>query len=276
MKQLIEKIKRKEKIQRHRTLRLKKDGTIINVSITLSPIFDASREPVAVSVVVRDISERIRTEETMAKIEEARKREIHHRIKNNLQVIHSLLDLQSEKFRDKAILEAFRESQSRVLSMSLIHEELYKGGDTDTLDFSAYLRKLSESLFQTYSLFSKNVHLYMDLEENAFFNMDTAVPLGIIVNELISNSLKHAFSEKGGEIRVQLCREEHYDKIHETLFSLKVSDNGKGISKDIELENLDSLGLKLVNILSDQLDGSTELKREQGTEFSILFKVIER
>ncbi|AKB27388.1 sensory transduction histidine kinase [Methanosarcina siciliae T4/M] len=277
MKQLTEKIKRKEKIQRHRTLRFRKDGTPINVSITLSPIFNSSGEFVSISAISRDITERIRAEEALAKIEEARKKEIHHRIKNNLQVISSLLDLQAEKFLDKEVLEAFRESQSRVLSMSLIHEELYKGGETDTLDFSAYLRKLSGNLLQTYSLCSKNVHLHMDLEENSFFNMDTAVPLGIIVNELVSNSLKHAFSgNKEGEIRIRLCREEKNNEIQESLFSLTISDDGKGIPENIELENVESLGLQLVNILVDQLDGNIELKHDQGTECRIEFKVIER
>ncbi|WP_440945774.1 PocR ligand-binding domain-containing protein [Methanosarcina sp. T3] len=276
MKQLTEKLKRKEKIQRHRTLGLKKDGTIISVSITLSPIFDASGEPVAISAIARDITERIRAEEALAKTEEARKKEIHHRIKNNLQVISSLLDLQAEKFLDEEVLEAFRESQSRVLSMSLIHEELYKGGGTDTLDFSAYLQKLAENLLQTYSLCSKNVHLHMDLEENSFFNMDIAVPLGIIVNELVSNSLKHAFTEKEGDIRIRLCREEPDREINKSLFSLTISDNGKGIPENLELETVESLGLQLVNILVDQLDGNIDLKRDQGTKFLIEFRVTER
>ncbi|AAM04198.1 sensory transduction histidine kinase [Methanosarcina acetivorans C2A] len=276
MKQLTEKIKRKEKIQRHRTLGLKKDGTIINVSITLSPIFDASGEPVAVSAIARDITERIRAEEALAKIEDARKKEIHHRIKNNLQVISSLLDLQAEKFRDKDVLEAFRESQSRVLSMSLIHEELYKGGETDTLDFSTYLEKLAENLFRTYSFRSKNICLSMNLEENAFFNMDIAVPLGIIVNELVSNSLKHAFTEKEGDIRIRLCREESDCEMSKSLFSLTISDNGKGIPENVELESVESLGLQLVNILVDQLDGNIKLKHDQGTECRIEFKVMER
>ncbi len=273
IKQLIEKIRKKEKVQRYRTLRIKKDGTIINTSITLSPILDASGEPVAISAIVRDITERIRAEEALAKIEEARKKEIHHRIKNNLQVISSLLDLQAEKFRDKKVLEAFRESQSRVFSMSLIHEELYKGEGIDTVDFSAYLQKLAGNLLRTYNLYNKNVLLYMDLDDNAFFNMDTAVPLGIIVNELFSNSLKHAFTEKEGEIRIRLCREEMDHEISKSLFSLAISDNGKGIPEHIELENVESLGLQLVSILVNQLDGDIKVNREHGTEFIISFSV---
>ncbi|MDY9927074.1 PAS domain S-box protein [Methanosarcina sp.] len=277
VKQLIEKIKQGKKIQHYETLRLKKDGTIINSSITLSPIFDSYGKLVAISGIARDITERIKAEKLLAKAEEARMKEIHHRIKNNLQVISSLLDLQAEKFRDKEVLEAFRESQNRVTSMSLIHEELYKGEGNDTLNFSAYLQKLAESLFQTYNLSSKNVRLCMDLEENTLFNMDVAVPLGIIVNELVSNSLKHAFTEKEeGEIRIKLCRKEKNNEIDKSLFSLTISDNGKGIPEHVELERSESLGLQLVSILVDQLDGKIELKRDQGTKFRITFRVAER
>ncbi|HET8689688.1 MAG TPA: PAS domain S-box protein, partial [Methanosarcina sp.] len=155
IKQLNEKIKQGERIQNYKTFRLRKDGKLITVSMTLSPVFDASGKFVAILKIDRDITEHIKAQEAMAKIEDARKKEIHHRIKNNLQVISSLLDLQAEKFQDKEVLEAFRESQSRVLSMSLIHEELYKGEGTDTLDFSTYISELAENLFQTYSLKSK-------------------------------------------------------------------------------------------------------------------------
>jgi two-component sensor histidine kinase len=160
--------------------------------------------------------------------------------------------------------------------MALIHEELYKGEGTDTLNFSEYLKKLAENLFQTYSLSGKNLSLCTDLDENAFFNMDTAVPLGIIVNELVSNSLKHAFTEDlGGQIRIKLCREEINDETSKSLFSLTVSDNGKGISENLKLGSLESLGLQLVSILVDQLDGKIELKRNQGAEFKITFSVVE-
>lgn len=229
---------------------------------------------------IYDVTTRKETEKFLENIENARKKEIHHRIKNNLQVISSLLDLQAEKFRNNEcineteVLKAFEESQNRVISMSLIHEELYKGGEIDTLNFSAYLHKLVENLFQTYSLNSKDLHLNMDLEKNAFFDMDIAVPLGIIVNELISNSLKYAFCEgEAGEIRIRLCRNENNKESHKSLYSLIVSDNGKGIPEDIELGNLDSLGLQLVSILVDQLDGEIKLERDHGTEFEITFEV---
>ena len=135
---------------------MKKDGTIVIILGTLSPAFDTSGKLVAISVILRDITDRKRTEETMAKIEISRKQEIHHRIKNNLQVISSLLDLQAEKFKgkknikDSDVLEAFKESQDRVISMTLIHEELHKGGELDTLNFSHHIEELADNLFLTY------------------------------------------------------------------------------------------------------------------------------
>jgi PAS domain S-box-containing protein len=274
IKSFCEQIKNGEQIQHYEAIRLKKDGALVNISAALSPVFSTAGELVAVLAISRDITERIETEKTLAKMDKLRIKEIHHRIKNNLQVITSLLDLQAEKFQDKQVLEAFKESQSRVISMALIHEELYKGEGTDTLNFSAYLQKLAETLFHTYSLRSKNISLLMDLEKSACFNMDTAVPLGIIVNELISNSLKHAFNEnEKGEIRIKLWKEIRDNQTQAPTFNLTISDNGKGIPENIRLETFESLGLKLVNILIDQLDRRIELNRANGAEFRIIFKV---
>ena len=237
-----------------------------------------------------DITKRKEAEEALTNIEIARKKEIHHRIKNNLQVISSLLDLQAEKFnnrediKDSEVLEAFRESQDRVMSIALIHEELHEGGGDNTLYFSPYLEKLVENLFQTYRLGNVDISLNMDLEENIFFDMDIAVPLGIIVNELVSNSLKHAFPGRDkGEIQIKLFKEEkagnELSNGEEELigkgagYTLIVSDDGVGIPDKIDLENSDTLGLQLVNILVDQLDGEMELKRDRGTEFNIRINV---
>jgi PAS domain S-box-containing protein len=253
---------------------IRKDGSSVPIILGVSTFGNACGEGIAF---VLDNTERKKTEKALADIDRIRIKEIHHRIKNNLQVISSLLDLQAEKFRDKEILDAFKESQNRLLSMSLIHEELYKGEGTETLDFSVYLKKLTENLFKTYSLSSKNIHLYTDLEKSAFFDMDTAVPLGIIINELVSNSLKHAFNEgEEGEVRIKLCREGQKDETHHTLFNLTISDDGKGIPEDINLVSIESLGLQLVFTLVDQLDGKIGIKREQGTEFRITSNVEDR
>jgi len=283
-KKIVELVKRGERVQQYETLRLKKDGTTINVSITLSLIFDTYEELTAISVIYRDITKRKEAEETLKYFETARKKEIHHRIKNNLQVISSLLELQAEKFnnrddiKDSEVMEAFRESQDRVISMALIHEELHKSEGLNTLNFSPYIEGLTRNLFLTYRLGNTDVSLNMDLEENIFLDMDTAVPVGIIVNEIVSNSLKHAFPGRDkGEIRIKFRREENGENKKEgnksTCFNLIISDNGVGIPESFDIEDLDSLGMQLVTTLVDQLDGKVELKNNSGTEFAISFTV---
>jgi two-component sensor histidine kinase len=174
--------------------------------------------------------------------------------------------------------------------MARIHEELYnnKGENFQNLNLSAYIRKLVEKLFQTYRLEYKNLHLQTDLEENIFLNMDDAVPFGIIVTELVSNSLKHAFlgrdegiiyvglyKNEDGELRTS--REERkYESLKSTSFILKVSDDGVGIPKSIDFENPKSLGMHLVTTLVDQLDGELKLKQDNKTEFTIRFIVTEK
>jgi len=291
--QFVDKIKRGEKIKNYETLRLKKNGEPINVSVTISPIFDSSRKLTAISVIARDVTNRKRAQEALANIEAARKKEIHHRIKNNLQVISSLLDLQAEKFKDREnvenseVLSAFGESQDRVMSIALIHEELHEGRGTDTLNFSPYLERLVKNLFQTYRLGNASTSLNIELEENIFFDMDIAVPLGIIINELVSNSLKYAFPDNDkGKIQIKLCREESAEYtgnipgskkegFKDTYYVLSVSDNGVGMPEGFNLGNPDTLGIQLVMILVDQLGGELELKRDNGTDFTIRFIVTE-
>jgi PAS domain S-box-containing protein len=280
---LSERVKKREKIRNYETIRQRKDGKLIYVSFSLSPVFDIHEKLIAFSFISRDITKRKKVEEALNNIEIARKQEIHHRIKNNLQVISSLLDLQSEKFKgkknieDSQVLEAFRESKDRVISMALIHEELHKGGEIDTLNFSHYIEELADNLLLTYRLCNKGISLYTDIEDDIFFDMDTSVPLGMIVNELVSNSLKHAFSGRNkGEIRIKLHREENVkckSEDYNPAYVLTVSDNGIGIPENLDIEDLDSLGLQLVATLVDQLDGELELRRDNGTEFIIRFKV---
>jgi PAS domain S-box-containing protein len=283
--------KRRQGISESYELKLmRKDGSPLWTFLNAKPLFDKEGEYVGAMSMLTDITKRKEAEEALINIETARKKEIHHRIKNNLQVISSLLDLQSEQFRnredikDSEVLEAFRESQDRVISMALIHEELYRGGGFETLNFSPYIQELAKNLLLTYRLGNTDISLNLDLEENVLFDMDTAVPLGIIVNELVSNSLKHAFPDrKKGEIRIKLSREEKEEctrSITEdrksTSFTLTVSDDGVGIPENLNLEELDSLGFQLVTSLVDQLDGEFELKRKNGTEFTIRFTVTEK
>ena len=257
--------------------------------VSAAPVRDKSGNIIGSVSVARDITEHKKAEEMLAKIEIARKKEIHHRIKNNLQVISSLLDLQAEKFnnreciKDSEVLAAFRESQDRVISIALIHEELHEGEGDNELNFSAYLKKLIENLFQTYRIGNAGISLKIDLEENLFFDVDTAVPLGMIVNELVSNSFKHAFpgGDEKGIIQIKLSSEKSIDERSnkgqlaekDNAYTLIVSDNGVGIPRNIDFENPDTLGLQLVAILVDQLGGEIEMERDKGTEFRIRVNV---
>ena len=233
---------------------------------------------------IYDITERKKAEEALEKIDRMRIKEVHHRIKNNLQVISSLLSLQAEKFEDREVIEAFRESQNRVASIAMIHEELHGGDNLDTLDFADYLQKLTADLFNSYRVGKDGLNLKLDLEK-VYLGMDTAIPLGIIVNELISNAMKHAFSDqKEGEIRISLHSKENHGSLDgisgsdpECLenngfyYVLTVADNGRGIPEEIDFRNVDSLGLQLITTLVEQIDGRIELSRDHGTEFNIWF-----
>ncbi|AKB58187.1 PAS domain S-box protein [Methanosarcina barkeri] len=271
---------------------IRKDGCPLWTHTNSKSIFDKDGKFLGTLNLHTDITKRKEVEEALRNFEIARKKEIHHRIKNNLQVISSLLDLQAEKFRNRKIinesevLEAFRESQDRVKSMALIHEELYKGEELDKLNFSLYIKELADALFVTYKIGNADVSLNMDLEENILLDMDTAIPLGIIVNELVSNSLKYAFPDReNGEIQIKfhkngengsIIEESKNEEYKSTSFILTISDNGVGISEDLNIKELDSLGLQLVTFLVDQLDGELELKKSNGTEFIIRFTVVEK
>jgi PAS domain S-box-containing protein len=257
---------------------IRKDGSFLWIYVNSKPLFDNDGNFIGVLNLHTDITEHKKAVETLKNSEIARQKEIHHRIKNNLQVISSLLDLQAEKFknreniRDLEVLEAFRESQSRVISMALIHEELHKGETFEKLNFSSYIEELVDNLLLTYKLGNCDIKLELDLCKNILFDIDTAVPLGIIVNELISNSLKHAFPNRNeGEIQIKLSKDEDCN----THFTLIVSDNGVGIPENLNIENINSLGLQLLVSLVDQLGGKFELKRDNGTSFTIKFAVKE-
>ncbi|MCC4769244.1 PAS domain-containing protein [Methanosarcina sp. DH2] len=217
--------------------------------------------------IILDITEHKKAEEALLQMEEIRKKEIHHRIKNNLQVISTLLYLESGNFNDEKVIEAFKDSQHRVKSMALVHEKLYQSEDMISVDFADYIQNLANYLFGAYSVGDRNISLRLDVD-NVFLGMDTAVPLGIIINELVSNALKHAFSEgESGEICVCLKKEEKGN-----CFSLIVRDNGRGFPEEIDFRETDSLGLQLVITLVDQIEGSIELNTGEGTEFRIRFR----
>lgn len=196
-------------------------------------------------------------------------REIHHRVKNNLQIISSLLTLQSQYIKDNNDATMLTESQNRIISMSLIHEKLYQSKDLAKIDFKEYTEDLVTGLFQSYGISSSRITLNLDIEKISL-TIDSAIPCGLIINELVTNSLKYAFpGDKKGEIKVTL------HSIGAKVFELVVSDNGIGIPKELDFRNIESLGLHLVTILvENQLHGEIYLNRDNGTEFQIKFKEI--
>lgn len=192
-------------------------------------------------------------------------KEIHHRVKNNLMIISSLLSLQSRYIKDEETREIFKESQSRAKSMALIHERLYRTGDVKNIDFPDYLRSLTRDIFDTYRTSRGRVQLQLDVQ-NIHLDVDSAVPLGLIINELVTNSLKYAFpDDQEGIIKIDFHQEGDE-------YTLEVSDDGIGIPDDFEVEKSDSLGMLLVNSLTSQIQGTLELVRTQGTTFRIKFK----
>ncbi|MFQ6109926.1 MAG: histidine kinase dimerization/phosphoacceptor domain -containing protein, partial [Candidatus Aminicenantales bacterium] len=191
-------------------------------------------------------------------------REIHHRVKNNLQVISSLLSLQSRHIRGRKNIEMFKESQERVKSMALIHEKLYQSQEIARINFREYIQTLVNNLFRSYKASLSQITLKMDVEDVSI-GVDNAIPCGLIINELVSNSLKYAFADgRKGEIRIAL------HPLSEKDIELVISDNGVGMPEDLDFRKTDSLGLHLVTILAeDQLQGKINLDRSQGTEFRI-------
>jgi two-component sensor histidine kinase len=193
-------------------------------------------------------------------------REIHHRVKNNLTVISSLLELQSGQINDDAAMGIFDEARNRVNSMSMIHDRLYRLDDLSGMDFSEYLCSLTEQLFRNYRINDSKVRLDLNVQD-LILDIDTVIPCGLIVNELVSNALKHAFPEGSeGVLNVELKKGDNDEA------TLIIRDNGVGIPGGLDIHNVDTLGMQIVTSLAAQIDGRLELQRENGTGFMITFR----
>jgi len=220
---------------------------------------------------VRDITERKKAEDRLqASLQEKEVllREVHHRVKNNMQVISSLLNLQSRHIKDPNVLEMFRESQRRIRSMALIHERLYQSSDLSRIEFSQYLRNLATHIFHSCQVDASRVHLKIEAEE-VHLNVNTAIPCGLIVNELVSNALKHAFPEgRSGELDIVLHR------VAGDGYILRVKDDGVGFPEGLDFRKTETLGMQIVNTLVSQIDASIDLGQEKGTQFTIHFQEV--
>ena len=194
-------------------------------------------------------------------------REIHHRVKNNLQVISSLLSLQSRTSKDEQAIEMAKESQNRIKVMALIHEKLYRSKDFANVEFNDYIKNLANDLFASYRVSASRISLKLEIEDLSL-GIDTAIPTGLIINELVTNCLKYAFSkDSDGEIRISLR------SLNDGQNELIVSDNGVGIPETLDIKNAESLGLRMITNLTERsLHGNVSINRNNGTEFKIIFK----
>ncbi|MHB8055581.1 MAG: sensor histidine kinase [Candidatus Aminicenantales bacterium] len=250
----------------YETLHQRKNGEIfpVEVSLRLLDIGGARYH----QAIIRDISERKRAEARIMdalREKEVLLREIHHRVKNNMQVISSLLRLQAAKFPDPEVREAFQESQGRIRSMALVHEKLYGTKDLSRIDFADYLKSLTSSVFASHQVGGR-IALQLDLEKT-YLDINAAIPCGLIVNELILNAFKHAFpNNREGRILVELRENEN------EMIRLTVRDDGIGLAEGIEPGRSESLGFQIVSLLASQLEGRIDIRREAGTTISLRFK----
>jgi two-component sensor histidine kinase len=241
---------------------------LISMEIFLNPIFDTEGNITEISLVAHDITEKKKVEKEIVeslKEKEVLLKEIHHRVKNNLQVISSILNLQSSFVKDKKTLEILEESRNRIRSMAIIHENLYQTTNFSSIDFSSYLENLCSNLISSYHLYSGAVQLHTELEKVELV-LDQAIPCGLLVNELITNSLKYAFPEgRSGEISVQLFEKNN-------RINLRIGDDGIGMPEDYDILNSDTLGLQLVSTLVEQLDGEIHVDNSKGIKYLITFE----
>jgi two-component sensor histidine kinase len=257
-----------KKIVTYETEALDKDGSKIWFQTYVGPML-IGNEVVGLTVFTRDISERIESEEKIKKSlkeKEILLQEVHHRVKNNLQIISSILNLQTRSIKNPKFLDLIQETRYRIMSMSFIHDLLYQTTDFTNIDFSKYLQSITSNIMNTYTL-NKNIDLKLDVE-SIFLNLDNAIPCGLIVNELITNVFKYAFpDDRKGEINIAL-------KQINNKVVLSVADNGVGIKKQVDYKTTESLGFQLINSLVNQIDGDLAYENNNGTKFTVSFDAI--
>jgi two-component sensor histidine kinase len=229
-------------------------------------IKDMDLKPVAIMATSRDITHHKETEKRIKeslKEKEILLKEIHHRVRNNLQIISSLLNLQAIYVRDDETKVLLGESQNRVKSMAMIHERLYQSHDLAHINFGSYLKSLVENLFSSYVV-KGPIKSHIEVED-VILDINIAIPLGLIANEIISNSIKHAFpGDLNGEITIKMITED--DK-----YILSIGDNGVGLPDEFDYHNTSSLGMQLINSLSNLIDADLEIINNNGTNYKLIF-----
>ena len=246
---------------------LKKDGTTFPIIVNTNPIIRGNKI-IGLRGILVDITELKDAENKIKaslKDKEVLIKEVHHRVKNNMQIISSLLNLQIDYSNDEDAVNILKESQNRVKSMAMIHEKLYLSKNLTKINFVDYIQSLVSNLFYSYNIKEDHIKPILKIE-NVNLNIDTAIPCGLIITELISNCLKYAFpNQMKGEIIIIL-------KSVEDKFELVISDNGIGLPVNVNLNNIKTLGILLVKSLTEQIDGKISIKKNCGTQFKIIFK----
>lgn len=240
-------------------------------SVTVSTIPPDRSNVSRFSYVIEDISDRHQAQEKIEQSlheKEILLKEIHHRVKNNLQISQSLIHLQALSLADQEIGEKFKEAQHRVRAMALIHEQLYRSDNLAKIDLAEYLCILGRNLFSSYRV-DEQIRFRTNFKYQCLLEIDTAVPCGLIINELISNALKHAFARRQGEISIEIDSDRNHNLV------LIVCDNGQGLPPDFDFARCRTLGLKLVRNLVKQLRGEIQVKSDLGTRFEITLTQVE-
>ena len=248
-----------------------KDGHTVWTEIRVRFLRDSDGKPVEILGVSRDITDRKQSEERIRESLQEKEillKEIHHRVKNNFQIITSLLNLHERKADDKALTEYFNNFHNRIRSMALVHERLYQSEDLARIDFAEYINIMAQELYQTLQCHTDRIKLLIKAQD-VQLGIDRAIPCGLVVNELLTNAMKHAFppgSKKKGTIKITLLQ--RGDK----SIQLMIGDNGVGIPKSIDVRKTETLGLKLMqNLIAKQLNGEFQLNQKKGTEYTITF-----
>jgi PAS domain S-box-containing protein len=245
------------------------DGTIRWVCDRAFPIYDESGKIYRIAGICEDISDRKFSEARIKAAlheKELLLKEIHHRVKNNMQVISSLLQLQTQYIEDESMLSLFEESQTRIHSMALIHEQLYQSQHLDRIDLPPYVENLIANLYQSFGCCNTAIKFKLNVEP-IYLNIETAIPCGLIINELVSNSLKYAFpNSMTGEINI------NFHESNSQQFHLNIKDNGVGFPANFDVENTETLGIRLVRMLINQLDGTLAIDSQCGTCYNLVFK----
>ena len=218
----------------------------------------------AIGAGVNMLGEELKSSNLSLKEKEHLLREIHHRVKNNLQIISSLLNLQTEGVTDERFLALIRESRNRIKSMALVHEMLYATADLSSIKLKKYIKILCDSIYDSYKRPEMSIEFNLDINEEVHFEIDRMINIGLVLNEIISNSLKYAFVTDKGNICISLLEKDN-------KYTLIVKDNGKGLPENFDEKTDSHLGMQLIYLLAEQLNGNVKLESKNGTSYTLIF-----